>query len=194
VSCTPATTYQDDCVDAQTIVRNRLELGLAAEVARGAITLPPNNNGDIEVLTAPPNFDNTRWPVVSVDVSTETPDNRAIGENIANDAFDTETGLWEDHEGWQAKTQLTIVGWSLNSDERIELRKAIRRVVLANLAVFDALLLLQIELTQQDVEDLNNYPAPVYETVCLFSCVTPLAINAPSAPITDVDVTVTVTN
>lgn len=191
---TPATTYQDDSVDAQTIVADRLRLGIAAEIARGALTPAPNNNDNIDVLTAPPNFDNTLWPVISVHMTNETPVNRAIGEGIATDTFDTETQLWDDHDGWQAKTQLTIVGWSLNSDERIVLRKAIRRIILANLAVFDTALLLQVELNQQDVEDQNNYPAVVYETVCLFSCVTPLAINAPGAPITDVEVTVTVTN
>lgn len=193
-SCTPATTYQDDCVDAQSIVVDRVKLGIAAEIARGALTPAPNNNNNIDVLTAPPNFDNTLWPVISVHMTNETPVNRAIGEGIANDTLDAETDLWEDHDGWQAKTQLTIVGWSLNSDERIALRKAIRRIVLANLPVFDAALLLQIELNQQDVEDFTNYPAPIYETVCLFTCVTPLAINAPAAPITDVEVTVTVTN
>lgn len=193
-SCTPATTYIDDCVDAQTIVTDRLRLGIAAEIARGGLVLPPNNNNELEVLTAPPNFDNTRWPVISVHLNNETPVNRAIGEGIANDEFDTSAGLWDDHDGWQAKTQLGIVGWSLNSDERIVLRKAIRRIILANLAVFDAALLLQVELNQQDVEDFTTYQSPVYETVCLFTCVTPLAINAPGAPITDVEVTVTVTD
>jgi len=189
-SCTPATTYQDISVDAQTIVADRIRLGVAAEIARGALTPAPNSNDTIEVLTGPPNFDNTRWPVISIHLASETPVNRGIGELIADDELNTETGLFDDSQGWHAKTQLTIVGWSLNSDERIVLRKAIRRIVLANLAVFDAEFLLQIELNQQDVEDFTSYKAAVYETVCTFSCVTPLAINAPGAPVTDVEVTV----
>lgn len=189
-SCIPATTYRDESVDPQTIVRDRVALGLAAEIARNAITLPPDSGGTIEVLTAPPLFDSTRWPVVSVHLSSTAPVNRALGEIVANDEFDTSTDLWDDSEGWHAKTQLTIVGWSLNPDERIVLRKAIMRIALANLPVFEAALLMQIELSQQDIEDFTTYQAPVYETVCTFTCVNPLVINAPGAPITDVEVTV----
>lgn len=189
-SCTPATTYQETSVDTQAIVADRIRLGVAAEIARGALSPPPNSNDTIEVLTAPPNFDNTSWPVISVHLSSETPINRGIDELISNDALNTETDLFDDSQGWHAKTQLAIVGWSLNSDERIVLRKAIRRIILANLPVFDAAFLLQIELQQSDVEDFKSYSAAVYETYCTLSCVTPLAINAPGAPITDVEVTV----
>jgi len=194
-SCIPATTYQDDSTDPQAIVRDRLTLGLAAEIARGALTPAPDCSDTIEVLTAPPIYDHTRWPVVSVHMTSSAPVNRAIGELVADDDQDTVSELWDDHEGWHSKVQLTIVGWSLNPDERIALRKAIMRIILANLPVFDAALLLQIEFSQQDLDAISGeYPAPVYETVGTFSCVAPIAINAPGAPITDVNVTVTPLN
>lgn len=190
-SCIPQATYQDDSTDPQSFIRDRLDLGIAAEIARGALVPPPKNNGVIEVLLAPPVFDQTLWPVVSVHMTSSTPINRSLGELVANDEQDTVSQLWDDHEGWHAKVQLTIVGWSLNPDERVALRKAIMRIILANLPVFDAALLLQIEFTQQDVEAISGeYPAPVYETVGMFTCVAPLAINAPGAPITDVESTV----
>jgi hypothetical protein len=187
-SCTPATTYVDESVDAQSIVIDRLTAGINAEIARGALNPIA---GSIEVLSAPPVFsEELRWPVISVHMNSEAPVDRALGEQIADDNLNTLTDLWEDHEGWHGKTQLAIIGWSLNADERIILRKAIRRILIANLKVFDAALLLQVEVSQQDIEDFSSYSAAVYETVCTFTCVTPLAVNAPAPPITDVEVTV----
>jgi len=187
VSVTPATTYQDDSVDAQSIVLDRLKVGIAAEVARTALKPVA---GSISVLSAPPVFENTSFPVISVHLQSETPTNRAIGEEIANDELDSSTSLYDSHEGWAAKTQLQIVGWSLNADERVALRKASRRIILANLAVFDNALLYQIEFSQQDIEDFASYSAPVYETVGTFSCMTPLSVNVPTGPIADVQSTV----
>jgi hypothetical protein len=188
-SCTPATSYVDESIDAQTIVIERVTLGIAAEVARQGLT--PADGGPIDVLSAPPVYgEETRWPVISVHLDTESPLNRALGESIGNDVLDTFTGLYDDHEGWQAKTQLSVIGWSINSNERIALRKAIRRVILANLGVFNAAGLLQIEFSQSDTEDFEHYNAPIYETVGTFTCITPLAVNAPAVPVTDVEVDV----
>lgn len=50
VSCTPASTYTDESTDPQTVVRERLGLGLAAEIKRGL--LKPAS-GKIPVLTTP---------------------------------------------------------------------------------------------------------------------------------------------
>lgn len=187
-SATPATTYQDDSVDAQSIVRDRMVVGIAAEVARQALQPVA---GSIDVLLAPPVFEDTRWPVISVHLQSEAPINRALGEEMANDELDQFTGLFDDHEGWAAKTTLQVIGWSLNADERVELRKAIRRVIIANLGVFDEALLLQIEFSQSDIEDFATYNAPVYETVGTFTCVTPLNVNTPRDPITSVTSTLT---
>lgn len=187
VSVTPATTYQDDSVDAQSIVRDRIDAGIAAEIARNA--LKPIA-GKIKVLLAPPVFEDTAFPCISVHLQSEAPTQRALGENIANDELDSFTDLFDDHEGWWSKVQLQVIGWSLNADERVLLRKAIRRVIAANLAVFDAALLLQVEFSQQDIEDFSTYNVPIYETMGTFSCLTPIAVNAPGAPITTVTSTV----
>jgi hypothetical protein len=187
VTVTPATTYLDDSADAQTVVRDRLDVGIAAEIARGALSPIA---GLIKVLLAPPVFEDTAFPCISVHMKNEAPLNRALGEDIANDQLDTLTGLYDDHEGWAAKTQLDVIGWSLNADERVQLRKAIRRVMAANLGVFDEALLLQVEFSQSDIEDFSTYNAPVYETVGVFTCVTPIAVNVPGPAITTVDSTV----
>lgn len=187
VGVTPATTYQDDSVDALTIVLARVQAGIDAEVTRGA--LKPTD-GKIAVLSAPPVFEDTRFPVVSIHLQSEAPINRALGEEIAHDELNLE-GLFDEHEGWVAKTQLQIVGWSLNADERIDLRKAIRRIILANLAVFEDAVLMQVEFSQQDIEDFTTYNANVYETVGTFSCMTPLSVNVQRGIVADVVSTVT---
>lgn len=187
VTVTPATTYLDDSADAQTVVRDRLDVGIQAEIARGALKPVA---GSIKVLLAPPVFEDTKFPCISVHMKNEAPVNRALGEEIANDQQDTFTTLYDDHEGWGAKTQLDVIGWSLNADERMALRKAIRRVMAANLGVFDEALLMQIEFSQSDVEDFGTYNAPVYQTVGVFSCFAPIAVNVPGPSITTVDSTV----
>jgi hypothetical protein len=187
LSATPATTYLDESADAQSIVRDRVAVGIAAEIARGALNPVA---GSIAVLLAPPTFEDTRWPVISVHMQSESPAQRALGEAIANDEIDTFTEQYDDHEGWLAKTQLQVIGWSLNADERVALRKAIRRIIVANLPVFDADLLLQVEFSQSDIEDFSTYSAPVYETVGTFSCLTPITVNVPGPAITDVESTV----
>lgn len=187
VSVTPATRYLDDSADAQSIVRDRLARGIAAEIARGALVPIA---GKIDVLTAPPVFDDKNFPIISVHMQSESPLNRALGESIAGDRFDTFTEEFDDHEGWHAKTQLQVIGWSLNADERVALRKAIRRIMVANLAVFDAALLLQVEFSQTDIEDFTTYSAPVYQTMGTFSCVTPISVNVPGPAITDIESTV----
>lgn len=154
-----ASVDTDVSVDVLSIVRERIDLGLQAEVARGTLN---NKNGRISVLTAPPVYDNTAWPVVTVHVNSDASGERAIGETMGEDTFDTGGSSWLASEGWLSRWNIGISGWSLNPDERILLRKAIKRIVLGNLPVFDAAGMLQVELSQQDAEDFERYSAPVY--------------------------------
>lgn len=184
----PATTYSDISIDALSIVRDRIDYGLQAEVAKG--TIVPPKYGAIEVLTAPPIFEDTRWPVVTVHLQNEGPQVRAIGEMIESDLFDAIAGNWTEHEGWLASVQIAVVAYSLNPDERIELRKALRRIVVANLPVFDSAGMVQIEFSQQDTEDFQAYNAPVYFSMGTLTCLAPVRVTDQVAPITDVSLTV----
>lgn len=85
--------------------------------------------------------------------------------------------IWTAHEGWLSSVQIQIVGWSLNADERIELRKAIGRIIKANLSLFDHEGMIQIEVSQQDVEDFTSFSAPVYQSMASFSCLAPSHIS-----------------
>lgn len=181
VSATPAATYEDRTSDVLDIVRERLDLGLQVEVARTTLT---HEQGHIKVLTAPPVLEDTVWPVVTVHLTNEAPGERGVGE--MSDEFEG------DSNGWLARVSLTIMGWSLNPDERIELRKALRRIVLANMGLFDFAGMVEIEFSQQDTEDFNSFGAPVYQTLCTFSCLAPVVVGSDLGTAID-DVTITIT-
>jgi hypothetical protein len=191
-SGTPTATYGDRSTDPLSFLRDRLEAGLAVEVARGAL-LPAS--GVIEVVNASPQYEPARWPIVSVILVAENPVERAIGELYEADSFDSESGLWTESEGWLSHVQINVSGWTENSDERIELRKALRRIVIANLPVFDAQGFAQIEFPQNDMDMVGGeYPAPVYQTSGTFTCLAPVIVGDSVDVITDVEVTGTETD
>jgi len=186
---TPLATYADASTDALSLVRDRLERGLQVEVARG--TLTPNGRTYIQVLTAPPLADGgVELPVVTVHLESEKPGIRGLGEMIAGDELGALDGKWVEHEGWMADVQIEISGWSLNPDERIELRKALRRILVANLPVFDAAGMTEIDFTQRDQDAVSGeFAAPVYMSVCSFTCQAPIIVTNKVNPITDIVVT-----
>lgn len=188
VSATPNSTYTDDSVDVMGLVRDRLDYGLQNEITIGALTPA---TGHISVLNAPPVYEETNWPVVTVHMGNDADGERAIGENIFPDEFDPSTGLWNENQGWISRTQLTIVGWSLNPDERIQLRKSLQKIIIGNLQVFDNAGIFQIGFSQQDVDDLTGYNAPVYQSACVFSCQAPAGVGNSEDSIVDVTLSMT---
>lgn len=188
VGAAPVASYADASTDVLSVVRDRLDYGLQVEVARGA--LAPESGG-IAVLNAPPVFEDTRWPVVTVHLQDEASFARGIGEMIESDQFDALEGDWQGTEGWLAKVQLTICGWSQNPDERVELRKALRRIVAANLPVFDEHGIVNIDFRQQDMDSLGGeYPTNVYQSLCTFTCVAPVRVVSRGDAIADVTSTI----
>jgi len=180
-TATPAATYSADDCDPLSIVRERLELGLIDSVAKGRLQHARNK---IQVLNAPPLASDVAWPVVTIHLVNDAPGNRAMGEFIGDD---------EDGDGWLSAASLRVVGWTLNPDERIALRQELKRIVLANLPVFDALGLYTINFTQSDQDDFETYSAPVYQVDCQFTCEATSAVSGPDAPvIVSIPVTVTV--
>lgn len=184
----PASTLKDISVDALSILRDRLAVGLANEVAVGNLIA---ESGVIKVLTAPPIYEDTKWPVVSVHLQTEASGERALGEVLFPGQQPDESGNYPDGEGWLADTSILVVGWTLNPDVRIALRKALRRIVVGNLPVFDRLGLVEIDFSQTDMDELERYDAPVYQTVGTFTCQAPIAVTAEVSVIAGVDVTIT---
>lgn len=191
VAVVPNHTDTDLSVDVLSVVRERLDAGLRNAVAAGELK---GEQGRIMVLTAPPTYDNVGWPVVTVHVNSDSSDQRAVGEGIARDEFRAEPWDWYGGEGWLSRWSVAIIGWSLNPDERIALRKIIKRIVVGNLAVFDDAGMLQIDLQQQDIEEFERYSAPVYQSVGTLTCLAPTFDAAAEVAIREVVTTVTASN
>lgn len=184
-AATPAATGELRGPDVLGIVRDRFRSGLKAEVAAGRLR---HETGSIPTLTAPPAFENTKWPVVSVHYRTGAPEARAIGEQSSDDVFDAADLEWIAAEGWLERSSIEVVGWSLNSDERNDLRLALKKVVIGNLAVFEDAGMCLIEPSQNDVDDMESYGAPVFSTVTTISSLAPVSVESRTAPISDVTV------
>jgi hypothetical protein len=188
-SGTPGANYFDDSTDALTLLRERLDVGIQNEIAAGRLTPGENAGGVIKVLTAPPVFEQTQFPVVLVHLTSESPGEHGIGELIEQDIQDA-GGQWNETEGWIANTVISVVGWCRNPDDRIAMRKALRRLVIGNLQVFNAAGLREVEFSQNDTEELTGqYGAPVYWAECSFSCESPLIVGGKLPTIAGVTVT-----
>ena len=173
---TPVADFQEHTTDVLAFVRDRIEAGLKVEVERGNLI---SDLGYVQVYTAPPSLEqNLVLPLVTITLESESPDVRAIGEDISGDDYDAIGSEWFDSEGWLASVNLSIVGWSLNSDERLELRRCIRRIILANLTVFESKGMSQINMEMSDNDAINGeYGAPLYQVMANFSCLAPVRVG-----------------
>lgn len=183
LSATPATLYFDDFLDPQELVRDRVQLGVNAEINRGALHPP---SGTIQVTTAPFALaDGITFPTVSVHLESTGPSERAVGDEM-EDFLDPVSGQYIGTEGWIARFSLTVAGVSLNSDERISLRKVLRRVIQANLEIFADAGMSLIEFQQTDAEQFSENNAPLYMTNGAFSCIAPAFIRQTEGVLSDV--------
>lgn len=182
---TPRAIYKEQTTDVQATLRERLEAGLKIEVERG--NLMQQELGYIPVFTEyPAGEQDIRFPMVTIHLESEDSGERGIGEELAGDLFDELSNDWIESEGWLANVRITMVGWSLNSDERSELRKAIRRVVIANLPVFDAKGFQRIDLSQKEAFN-DQFNAPLYQVMSDFSCLAPVVVAGTVDPIREVE-------
>ena len=189
VSGQPQATALQVEVDALEIMRSRLEAGFRAAVQAGKIT---HEFGHVPVFTAPPQFEGTKFPVVTVHLQSDEPEGRGIGEGVLDDKFDVESNDWIESDGWQSRVRLQIIGWCLNPDERIALRKAMKAVIIGNLLVFDQHGMVLPEVSFSDLDDMESYSAPVYQSMAMFSCLAPSTVSSTIPAVEDVTVTATV--
>lgn len=180
-SGTPAATYEEQTSDVLALLRERLESGLQVEVQRGNLV---NDLGYIQVYAAAPSLErDLTFPLVTLHLDNEDPSVRGIGESLGTDDFDAIGDGWTESEGWLADVRISVIGWSLNADERIELRRAIRRIVVANLSVFASEGWQQVNLSLQDNDAISGeYPAPIYQVVGSFTCLAPVVVANSSVP------------
>jgi hypothetical protein len=186
-SAVPAATYRGDDLDVQTLVRDRLELGLMTEVARKRVTAS-TKTGRIEVTLAPFGLaDTIVFPTVSVHLDHEASSERGIGENVGPDVR-LESGDWTESQGWLSRVALQVVAVSDNPITRLALRRALRRIIQANLPVFEAKGMLMVDFQQKDMED-TSFNAPLYFSIGTFSCLAPAFVEDDVADVEDVAVT-----
>lgn len=188
MSGTPQATYEDQSTDVLRIVRNRLEDGFKVEVAAGRLNGP--TGAAIVVLSAPPTADQAPYPLVVIESKNAGSQTRGIGEFIAPDALLAD-GTWDEHEGWLESVQLDITGWSLNPDERNELARAIKRILIANFPVFDAAGMAEIALSQSPQDFLGGeFQVNLFATSGTLTCQAPVIVRTSNFPsITDVQTT-----
>lgn len=183
---TPATAYIDDTLDPQELVRDRIQLGINAAVVRGEL-IP--ETGSVAVTTAPFALaDGISFPTVSVHLESTGPAERGIGDEV-EDFYDPALAEYIGSEGWLSRFSLTIAGVSLNADERISMRKTLRRIVQSNLPLFADAGMVLIEFQQTDSEQFAENNAPLYLTNGAFSCIAPAFIRDQTGSISDVTVT-----
>lgn len=179
----PVAAFNDASVDVLKLVRDRLDLGLTVYVQRGLLN---HTMGHIPVMTASPLVEEVPLPVMTVHVASDSSDQRFVGDMVVRDTFSLADGQWHSLDGWYSRHQLTLVGWCLNSDERIILRNAVKTVLMSNMPVFDASGLMQVDMQFSDQEDFVSYAAPVYQAVCNFTCYAPSAVERVDPAIRDV--------
>ncbi len=188
---TPAASWGDGAVDVQVLLRERVELHMATEVARGNL-LPPS--GAIPVVTAPfSSIEEITFPTVSVTFATGEPSERGVGEEFPGEVQDPDTGEFTTAEGWLQRVTLQVAAVSLNSDERLALRRALLRAVQVNLPVFDEAGLVQIAFSQKDHEQFSENAAPLFYTSGTFTCLAPAFVTDRAGDIADVTISPTYT-
>lgn len=176
VSGTPVADYAEYTPDVLSFLRERIEVGLLEEVNRGNFL---TELGSVQVMVGAPSLErDLRFPLVTIHLEAETSGERAIGECISGDVFDSIGFAWDESDGWWADNTVTVIGWSLNSDERNELRKAMRRIVIGNFPVFESHGWTQIDWRVEDIDAVNGeYPSPMYQAMGTFSCIAPVRVG-----------------
>ena len=180
VSATPGPTMQDLGVDVISLLRDRLEDGFKVYVDRGDIR---HDRDFVPVLKASPQVEEAPLPLVTVHLQNQSAEVRGIGEVSALDQFDEVADLWLSTEGGFDRVTVTIVCWSINSDLRIIMRKALRAILQANLPIFDAAGLVTPSWSMQDMEDYQTYQVPMFQTICTFDCLAPASVQFTTPPI-----------
>lgn len=183
-SITPNVTLINRTVDVLSLVRDRLDLGLNALVDRGDLQHP---NGIIPVLTASPQLEDTVFPVVTVHLQSDSNDTHFLGDTFNDDLYNDDLTV-SDVEGYYSQCTLEIVAWSLNGDERKQVRAAMKAILQANIKIFAANEIEEISLQYSDQEDFQSYHCPMYMANCTMRCLAPSVVlgSDPSVQVVDV--------
>jgi hypothetical protein len=185
-SVTPGLTLVDRSSDPQSLIRDRLDLGLNGLIARGDLT---HQAGVLPVMTASPQFEDTVFPVVTVHVADDSDDAHFLGDMFVPDVAGIGGEEVTEVDGYYSQYTIDIVAWSLNGDERKLLRKWIKTVLVANLQIFSVNEMEEIHLQFSDADDFETYNAPMYMARCSLRCLAPTVAIGDVPVVTDVTTT-----
>ncbi|MCE3605741.1 hypothetical protein LXA47_19335 [Massilia sp. P8910] len=183
-SVTPSAAYSDLAVDVLDVVRDRLDLGFATYVERGAIQ---HKQGHVPVLLATPMYEDAKFPLVTVHLLSDAPAERFVGELMGPDTSYEDDQEIGSSEGWLSRYQLMVIVWCGNGDLRTVMRKALKSIVQANLPVFESTQMSLVEASFADADDMNTYQAPMYQATCTISCIAPAAVEHRTPMIRETD-------
>lgn len=166
MAATPSMGFDDGSVDAQEVVRDRLDVTLNNMIQAGRLPLSVQS---IPVLSIPFYSQDTPMPVVTVLFGGGSPVAHGLGDQLGSgEGFD---GAFESMSGWLQSVSLDVAIWSLNAAERNAMRRGVQAAVAANLGVFGAAGLDLFEVQSvSDSEDVQSMNAPVYQTTMRLGC------------------------
>ena len=172
VSVTPSALFTDLSVDAQEMVRERLDMALVSMIQRSQIVL---TTSVVPVMSIPFYQQGGSFPVVTVLYGNGASVARAVGDEVMGwDGESIESGA----QGWLSGVTLEITAWSLNADERNVLRRALQTAIAANLWIFEEEGLHTVEVQSvQDTEDFQSMNSPIYQTAIRLSCTVVVAAS-----------------
>lgn len=184
VAAVPAATQEDASTDVLGLIRERLELGLQVYVARGTLH---HRDGKIRCLFGPALRKDDAFPVVTVELTSDSSADHAIGDQVGSD--EQEDGGWTGYTGWHSRVEVVITGWSLNPDERKTLDFVLRQIIVVNGPVWAVAGLHTIDYSSSWADHTpEEMGAPVYAVVGRLSCLAPVAVGDTTPAITDVTI------
>ena len=158
--------------DLAELLRERLHSALQAEVAAQRLR---HESGAIPVLVGYPQIESVRLPVVTVLLMQRAPSVRGVGELVIPDVFDPDG--WNHYEGWLDRSTVQIGVWSLNHEDRVQIRNAVQRALILNLPILDAAGFTLPDLSLSDTQDFEAFNAPIYQSVFTFSADHPALVR-----------------
>lgn len=166
--------------DLADFLRERLASALAAEVTAGRLR---HESGAVPILSAYPQIDQVRLPIVTVILQSRRPEVRAVGELAIPDVFSDADDVWSSYEGWLDRSIAQIGVVAINHEDRRRLRDAVQRVLMLNLPILDARGFTLPELSLSDTADFEQHNTPLYQSVFSLSCVHPALVRTRFDPI-----------
>lgn len=167
VTATPVAQVYLPHPEALDVLRERIEQGLNALVQADVLRHP---SGAFSVLTAPPQIEQATFPVVSIQMQSDSPEMQFIGADVT-EAFHQPDGAGvQAFSGYLSRVQLQVGIMSLNPDERRLLRRAIQEQLVRDVPVLEQAGVQALEMTFNDDEDFVSFDAPLYRSIGHLSC------------------------